>query len=139
MENKELAGLLNGMQYGDRIDPKILKLANDYGFVIIFGYSDCLMEIRGVISDEISCYGGGEVYFLGGVILNYPCEDEYPECPYVKKCQKDAVKVEAIFDAEEYTWIYKTEIPHAAFEVMEDGEKYCRGIVFKVEDIQIRL
>ena len=135
MENKELAGLLNGMQYGDRIDSEILKLANDHGFVIIFGCSDDLMKIRGAINDEISCYGGGEVFFLDGNLLNYPCEDEYPECPYVKKCQKNALKVEAIFDAEGYTWIYKTEISHATFDVMEDGEKYCRGIVFKVEDI----
>ena len=44
--------------------------------------------------------------------------------------------IEALFAKEPgYTWIYKTDIPHETFEIVEDGEPYCRGIVFNIGDI----
>ncbi len=33
-----------------------------------------------------------------------------------------------------YSWVYKTDIPHESFEVVEDGEPYCRRIVFSLAD-----
>ena len=35
----------------------------------------------------------------------------------------------------EYTWVYHTEIPHACFDIVEGNEKYCRGIVFSLNDL----
>ena len=35
----------------------------------------------------------------------------------------------------EYAWIYRTEIPHACFDILENGEKYCKGIVFSLNDL----
>lgn len=32
-------------------------------------------------------------------------------------------------------WTYETELPHATFNVMEDGETYCRGIVIALSDV----
>lgn len=34
------------------------------------------------------------------------------------------------------TWAYVTEIPHETFMVYEDGESYCRGIVFSIDDVR---
>lgn len=33
------------------------------------------------------------------------------------------------------TWTYKTEIPHEEFNIWEDGELYCVGIVFSIKDL----
>ena len=34
------------------------------------------------------------------------------------------------------TWCYKTDIPHETFMIYDDGEPYCRGIVFSIEDLK---
>ena len=33
------------------------------------------------------------------------------------------------------SWSYLTDIPHKTFDIMEDGEIYCRGIVFSLDDL----
>jgi hypothetical protein len=38
--------------------------------------------------------------------------------------------IDAVWCEGEYSWTYKTNIPHATFDIWEDGEKYCKGIVF---------
>lgn len=35
----------------------------------------------------------------------------------------------------EITWTYATEIPHETFMIYEDGEPYCRGIVFSIDNL----
>lgn len=136
MTKQELAQMLNGMQYNDTIDIDLLKLAKEYEFIIVYGHSDDLMIISGAVEGSVDCYGGGEVYFLHGDLLEFPCNDEYPECQYIQKCIKDAYSVKAIWGNSEYSWIYETKIPHVIFDIMEDEEKYCRGIIFDLEDIQ---
>ena len=34
------------------------------------------------------------------------------------------------------SWAYKTEIPHETFFMHEDGQIYCRGIVFFKSDLK---
>ncbi|MNW22346.1 hypothetical protein D3C71_2237660 [compost metagenome] len=47
--------------------------------------------------------------------------------------QKSAKSIEALWCKEDgYSWTYKTEIPHATFEVADGDEPYCRGIVFSL-------
>ena len=33
-------------------------------------------------------------------------------------------------------WTYRTDIPHETFMIYEDGEPYCRGIVFNIDDVK---
>ena len=35
-------------------------------------------------------------------------------------------------------WTYETNIPHAEFVMYEDGDPYCRGIVFSMDSIRDR-
>lgn len=32
-------------------------------------------------------------------------------------------------------WTYKTNIPHLDFNIMEEGEVYCEGLVFFIGDL----
>lgn len=67
--------------------------------------------IRGAEDDEIDCFDGGEATIAGAKVKINWCKDGY-------------------------SWTYDTDIPHECFDVYEDGEKYCRGIVFSISDVR---
>lgn len=134
MTKEELAKMLNGREYHEEMTKDEMELAKQHGLVVVFGYSDDNMEFNGAIEDEIGCYDGGHVYLKDGDILKNECDDE--DCPYFERQKSHAWRIDAVWDADGYSWIYKTDIDHATFDIMEDGEKYCRGIVFHVNDTQ---
>lgn len=120
---------LQDCQYGEFITEEVADAAHDNNLVIVFGYSDDLCELRGGIDDEVGCYNGGDVYIDTNNFIIY--EDNYG---FSK--DKVAGHIKALWDRDGYSWVYVTDIPHDTFEVYEDGEKYCRGIVFSLDDIQ---
>lgn len=130
MTKEELAAKLNGREYGDEITEAEEREAKAAGLVVIYGYSDDNTELNGVIDDEVGCYGGKAIKLHArGVLASHasPCECEF--CGYASAARKCAT-VEALWCKEEgYSWTYKTNLPHATFEIVEDGEPYCRGIV----------
>jgi hypothetical protein len=133
MNSQELAIALNGCEYGKETGPADNQIAKKSGLVVVFGASDDLMEFRGAVNDEMGCYEGGEAFFTRSGLLVNECDNE--DCPHFKRLMKTATPIKAKWDVEGYSWVYETAIPHASFEVLEDGEKYCRGIVFALSDI----
>lgn len=93
------------------------------------------MELRGAVYDEVGCYDGGKVYLTRDGVLEDPgCGEE--DCKYYSIAKKAAACVEAVWhDAGGPAWTYKTEIPHDTFEIFDDGEVFCQGIVFRAEDL----
>lgn len=137
MNTKEIAESLNGLGYREDPQKGILDSAKDAGIIIVVGASDDLMEIYGATREEVGCYGGGVAYFTDQGLVKNLCDDD--RCPYAAKEKERAVPVEALWCKEDvYIWTYKTEIPHETFDVLEDGEPYCRGIVFKLSDIKLK-
>jgi hypothetical protein len=134
MDAKTLAEKLNGREYGAEITKEERREAAAAGLVVVFGASDDLMEFRGVIDDEVGCYGGGSAYLTSDGLLENECASD--DCPHFKKMRDDAYVIEAKWDCDGYSWVYETSIPHATFEILEDGEKYCRGIVFALSDVR---
>jgi hypothetical protein len=140
MNAKELAAKLNGIEYPARIPPELIKAAKADGLVIVYGVSDDLMEFEGAISDEVGCYGGGDAFLDAEGLL--PSFDDLCDNKDVRGLRDYFARfdgfqeIEPIWNAEGYSWIYKTDIPHVCFDVMEDGEKYCRGIVFSLADLK---
>jgi hypothetical protein len=135
---KELAAQLNGMQYPLRLPKTLTDEAKASGLVIVYGASDDLMEFEGAIYDEVGCYDGGTAYVDAKGLLpdRDSIEDDEDLKDYFAR-QPNAKTIEALWCKEgEYSWTYKTDIPHETFEVLEDGEPpYCRGIVFALADI----
>lgn len=132
----QFAAVLDGREYGNEITKKEEADAKANGFVVVFGYSDDNMEFRGAIFDELSCYGGGEAFVTKDGILMNEC-DGGDDCPYFAKVCERASKIEALWCAENDgpAWTYKTDIPHCTFIIKEDGEPFCRGIVFALSDV----
>ncbi len=133
MIEKEIAEMLDGIEYAEEISKDIIEYAKKNGVVIVFGASDDLMEFRGAINDEAGCYGTGTIHINRSGELRSLCDSE--DCPYFYAVREKACKIKAIWDSEGYSWVYETDIPHETFEIMEDGEKYCRGIVFSIDAI----
>jgi hypothetical protein len=142
MNAKELAQALDGSEYPLRIQKDVLDAAKKAGLVIVYGASDDLMEFEGAIYDEVGvCDGGTARVDSKGIIPEfeqidkeaYDAKDKLRE--YFQRENSGKV-IEALWCAEEdYSFTYKTDIPHETFNVVEDGKPYCRGIVFSLGDI----
>lgn len=137
---EELAVFLDGNEYGSEVSAGDDGVARESGLVIIFGASDDLVELRGAINDEIGAYSGTTFKIdRKGVLPSFEqvveqgeddCEDYFARKPH-------AQPIEAIWsDVEGYAWTFKTDIPHAEFDIMDGGEKFCRGIVIDMADLK---
>jgi hypothetical protein len=133
MTKEELAARLNGREYGGEMTEDEERMAKAAGLVVLFGASDDLAEFRGAINDEAGCYDGGQIMLSGGKISEEPdCDCRWAKAAW-EEAQKYAQRIKAVWCGEgDYSWTYKTEIPHATFDVLEGDEKFCRGIVFEL-------
>lgn len=138
MDAKGLAEQLNGMEYPVRISEDVARQAEANGLVIVYGASDDLMEFEGAIYDEIGACDGATVYMdSDGIVPDFDSLDKEDKKALKNYFDRDGKgkKIEALWCAEgDYSFTYRTEIPHATFDVVEDGEPYCRGIVFRLAD-----
>ncbi len=133
MDIAEFAKLLDGREYGEEITKKEEALAKELGFVIVFGYSDDNMELRGAIDDEFGCYDGGTACINSEGLLE-TCSEE---CRYYQAAKDSAKYIEAVWNTNGYSWVYETNIQDIAkFDILEDGEKFCEGLVFDVKELQ---
>ena len=108
MTLKEFAKMLDGREYRHEITNEEEALAKELGFVVVFGRSNSSAELRGTIYGEIS-------YYYDGVLEH----DDLPGVIYADWCPEDS----------DCSWAYRTSIPHENFNIYEDGELYCVGIV----------
>ncbi|MBA1195596.1 hypothetical protein G7011_00515 [Pseudomonas plecoglossicida] len=137
MTKEELAAQLTGLEYPTRIPGSLIVAAQSVGLVILCGASDDLMEFYGARREEIGCYDGGTAFVdADGVLPDRDCLDGDEEIAEYVQRQKSAKAIEALWCKEDgYSWTYKTDIPHATFEVVEGGQPYCRGIVFALAEL----
>lgn len=135
MTMEQLAAAITGREY----PPKFLKEETDAakaaGLVICYGASDDLVEFEGAIHDEIGAYEGTKFRIDAlGLRQKWSDVDRDSEAAceaYSRRKSLPSYEVKARWDpGEGYSWKLETEMPHATFEIVEDGEPFCRGIVF---------
>lgn len=126
----------DGREYGSEVTPAEEIALKAAGMVAVFGHSDDCTEFRGAIHDET---GTGLIRITtSGKLLT----DEQMEAlqsliadgtlPADKVPHVHEIKARHEIDG----WHFKTLIPHAVFNVMEDGEVFGRGIVFRISDLK---
>lgn len=136
MNMQEAAAELNGNEYGEEGSSILFANMKAAGLVAVFGASDDLTEFRGAIDDEAGAGDVTEHLLTKDGILYSDCEND--RCPYFAKLLKAVpVAVKAEWDCNGYSWFLSTTLPHATFDVMEDGERYCRGLVLSVADLPL--
>lgn len=123
---EQMAEMLNERVYRDEITKEEEQIAKENGLVVVFGASDDLMELRGVISDEF----GTEIFLTENGEIEY-CDDN---CEHYERAVKKAKKIKAIHGKN--GWVFETEIPFAEFDIFEDGQLYGKGIVFDIESLK---
>lgn len=134
---ESLANLINGREYRSEITDAEIRAAKAAGLVVIFGYSDDNIELRGAIDEEVGAYDG-TTFTIDAKGL----APQWDEDGMSIKAARDyferegkGVKIEAKWDAEGYSWVIRADMPFAVFDIMEDGEKFCRGIVIDIRDL----
>ena len=139
MTPEEAAGMLDGVEYVHPLEAKLKAMEPELkasGLVVAYGASDDLLEFEGAFQDEIGAWNGTKVQIGPDGPLRSECS-EGADCPYFKEMTKAAPIIEAIWGPPdvEASWLVTTNIPHATFRIMEDGDVFGIGIVFNVEDI----
>jgi len=141
MHTKEsLAALLNGREYGQEITKSEIADAKAAGLVVMYGYSDDGVHLSGAINDEVGAYDGTTIRMTPhGALEDWDSldrDDEDVAEDYFRKKAGGFREIQALWSAEpHYSWTFTTEIPHATFEINEDGAPFCRGIVFALADV----
>lgn len=127
MTAKELANRLDGRQYLEEITYNEERLAKESGLVVVFGYSDDNVEFRGAIDDEVGAWEGGTFWvYKNGRIWN---------TDYMSGVSGECKKIEALWcNGEGPAWTYRTDIPHETFNIYDEDELFCIGIVFDTKD-----
>ena len=134
MTKKTLAASLDGRKYPLRLSATEEKTAKDAGLVIVYGASDDLVEFEGAIYDEAGA--PGDVFVTANGLLESHDDCDCKFCNY-KAISAAAKKIEVLWcdGPGEPEWTFKTEIPHETFTIIEDGEPFCRGLVFSIKDL----
>lgn len=136
-----LADLLHGRLIGHEITPAEEAQAKAAGLVVVFGYSDDNVELRGAIDDEVAAWEGTVLRVCAdGLLPDWDVDkftDEATAETYFRRKAAGFKQIEALWcpDGMNLAWAYKTDIPHATFDVMEDGSVFSRGIVFALADV----
>lgn len=140
MTKEEAAVLLNGFEYPAREIEQHHKSLAAAGLVAAFGMSDDLLEFRGAIYDEVGAYDGTTVLVdTEGLIPSFDAVsdegDEAQMAAYFRR-KPNGVGIEALWSPGEIdaSWLIKTPIPHVTFDILEDGDLYCRAVVFALAD-----
>ena len=118
---EEFAALLHGREMGSETTPDLISEAKAWGLVYVFGHSDDCTEFRGCLHDETYSY---DIGVTRTHISHVAHSGDHPMRIRPRWCTPDGP-----------AWTYETNIPHATFDIMEDGEVFCRGIVFNISDL----
>lgn len=136
MTAEQLAEQINGREYGSEITKGECDIAKESGLLVVFGYSDDNVELRGVVSEEIAVWEGVEF----GIPSNGKFEDEEEAEIRNRLIAKgwtppESERIVCNIEAEwcpddlDCSWRITTDVQHFTFDIMEDGKLFCRGVV----------
>jgi hypothetical protein len=153
MTKEELAEKLNGIEYRRDIPEEYYPDLVENNLAVVLGGSDDLCYFffpknGEVASEELGCWDGETFWFDRDFkkfldakmrIMSTRHENVKADCNNCIAavwCDCDAKAP----DGDYYSWTYRTQIPHATFNIVEhgrDGEVsyYCRAIIFSVNDL----
>ena len=135
MTAKELAEAMNGRQYRREITREEARESKDSGLVVIFGASDDLCELCGAINDEIGAWDGTTFLIDREGVIPSERDDDWTDEEMVnyfrRKASPTNIEVAAKWcpSGLDASWLIVTQHAHETFDIFEDDELFCRGIV----------
>lgn len=107
-------------------------LAIEHGLVVVFMGSDDALSFLGAIRGDYYCQ---KVWIMDdGTIRD---DDAISEEEREDMSNAAIPTVRAVWHLQGASWLIKTEIPHATFDIYDDEKPeqiFCRGIVFALVD-----
>lgn len=124
MTKEEFAALLNGRQYREEMTKEEEKLAKELGFLVFFGASDDLLEVRGLVEDEYGAYNGTTVCINpDGTITKAPNDS-----------RSAIVRADWSPKGLDVSWLISCATS-STFNIMEDDDLYCIGVVVDINEL----
>jgi len=128
---KQLADRINGRDIGEEITKDDIMDAKESGLLIVCGASDDLTVFYGAFSDEAGAWGGEthKVTTSGDIFYVQEEHDDLIKAGWTPP--KIVMEVTAEWSPTDpaASWLITANVPYESFDIMEDGELYCRGIV----------
>jgi len=135
MPIRTVADLIHGREYTEEFTDEILKFLKDNRLCAVVGAGDDNVEIHGYFREEIGAFGGAVVKMNKGGLIPNLCDHD--KCPYYEKQVREAKnEINAIWNESGYSWFIDANFNYVSFDIMEDGVKFCRGIVFSIDDLK---
>jgi hypothetical protein len=130
-EIEAFAARLNGREYRDEIGVVEAAEAKIAGLLVCFGASDGLLEFRGVLDDEVGAWEGTVCRISRDLKVIEQRDDHRELVAAGWSPPTPAITVRAAWCPEGFdgSWLITADEPFAPFDIMEDGELYCRGCV----------
>ncbi|MDO4288364.1 MAG: hypothetical protein Q4C55_04165 [Eubacterium sp.] len=133
---QKFAQLLDGREYKQEMTEAEKAQAKAAGVVVVFGCSDDRTVFHGAIEAEVATVDGGVIYLTEeGLFEECPCD-----CIHARRAKAKASRILVKWCKGPYVWSYETDIPHAAFEVIDnqpaENLKFCQGLVFSLEHLK---
>ena len=129
MTKEEWAAALNGREYTKEITRQEEREAKEDKMLIVFGASDDLIELRGVTSDEVGGPGKVQIGRNGGVVQELEEAEELIRQGWTPPTVILEITATWCPDDPKTSWLITSSSEAAPFDIMEDGELYCRGVV----------
>lgn len=148
MDAQEFANVLDGRdrELREEIAENEEAIAMAVGLVVVYGVADDLMVFHGALSAEFDACSGEPVYVNADGFAVPDVNDcaSGEDCPHWQamrdEASKTAMSIKPVWCEDEacradaIPWTFKTDIPHATFNIMDDGKVFCRGIVFALKN-----
>lgn len=154
----DLANLLDGNEYGDELrneyNLNVEDICKKNNWVVVFGYSDDNLELRGAIDDEIGAWEGivvklvkpGDFYLVDEYEETYQKAKETMfisiEDSELEELKKDNYKgtcvIECLWGPEDSdaSWQFNCAgAPSVRFNIMEEGEIYAECLVIDLNKL----
>ena len=120
---EELAKLINGHNFEDKMTKYVMKVARDNNLVILSAIGNDTIELNGIIHDEIDLLHGGKIFMEEDGAYTRPGENR--------------VVINSFWDGTKTCmWTFLTKIPHAKFTINKNNKRWCEGIVFKLDNLK---
>lgn len=128
------AAKLSGRSYGEEMTREEEAEAKALNLVVMFGASDDLLEFRGALRDEAGAYEGADVALWWNgprleIMEQREDADELIAAGWSPPQPSYAVRADWSPDDLGCSWRITPNVPFASFDIMEDGQLFCRGAV----------
>ncbi|MDV3349923.1 hypothetical protein QGP82_14555 [Leptothoe sp. LEGE 181152] len=144
MTPQEFAEKITGQEYPFELEDR--ELAKHHMLIVLWGQSDDLLEVDGLIRDECSAWEGRTARFgsHGFLEINEDGSLQSAEPTTVQECREIVENFDSSFEVKaewcpggtNLSWrITADTIPSerkAVFVVVEDGEPMCEGLVVRM-------